>query len=83
MADPIDFLQSNDIIRGGETGAGDIKVLRVNMLNSNNEACPVIITRWKFSPEEQEAIINNDGEFSLIVWGQFHPPVSIEGNLEL
>lgn len=70
MAEPVPFAQANMTMRGGDTGAIDMPVQRVE------GECPQFISKWVFTRPELEMIAKHGCVF-LHVMGGVHPPVAV------
>jgi len=81
MATGIPFAEANTVLRAPtpeDAAAGtvyDLAVCRYRDL----DGCPNVISKWKFTPEELQAVIASDGEFWFNSWGNTHPPIWISG----
>jgi len=83
MATPVDFKEKNAVLLGGDPGVLDLPIHRgfTQFGEKPTDMCPIIISCWQFTREELEAVINNDGKFHIICYGNSHPPLAVSGNL--
>lgn len=91
MPDFIDFPEANFTYakpdNWDEKDCGSLRVRKDNTKLASGAIAPVVTSKWKFSKEEMETLLENGGEFYLHVFGVGQPPISMQveypfGNLK-
>lgn len=82
MAEPISPVFMENIDNQIILGPGDTGSMPLPAYPWKNEFCSFVVSRWKLNPEEL-AEVSNTGCVYVVVLGESHPALQVQGKMEL